>query len=101
MILDTSTEAAPYNEGHIPGAYHCSVRQVESSTYAAYANNTIDYTDENLGNLHEPAELAALLKKYNITKETLEKRYIRMTKSKLIKYLISKMFNVYNIKFIK
>ena len=58
-------------------------------------------TDENLGNLHEPAELAALLKKYNITKETLEKRYIRMTKSKLIKYLISKMFNVYNIKFIK
>lgn len=71
VILDTSTEAAPYNEGHIPGAYHCSVRQVESSTYAAYKNNTIDYTDENLGNLHEPAELAALLKKYNITKDTM------------------------------
>ena len=71
VILDTSTEAAPYNEGHIPGAYHCSVRQVESSTYAAYANNTINYTDENLGNLHEPAELAALLKKYNITKDTM------------------------------
>lgn len=71
VILDTSTEVAPYNEGHIPGAYHCSVRQVESSTYAAYANNTIDYTDENLGNLHEPAELAALLKKYNITKDTM------------------------------
>lgn len=71
VILDTSTEAAPYNEGHIPGAYHCSVRQVESSTYVAYANNTIDYTDENLGNLHEPAELAALLKKYNITKDTM------------------------------
>lgn len=71
VILDTSTEATPYNEGHIPGAYHCSVRQVESSTYAAYANNTIDYTDENLGNLHEPAELAALLKKYNITKDTM------------------------------
>ena len=71
VILDTSTEAAPYHEGHIPGAYHCSVRQVESSTYAAYANNTIDYTDENLGNLHEPAELAALLKKYNITKDTM------------------------------
>lgn len=71
VILDTSTEAAPYNEGHIPGAYHCSVRQVELSTYAAYANNTIDYTDENLGNLHEPAELAALLKKYNITKDTM------------------------------
>ncbi len=47
------------------------MRQVESSTYAAYANNTIDYTDENLGNLHEPAELAALLKKYNITKDTM------------------------------
>lgn len=71
VILDTSTEAAPYNEGHIPGAYHCSVRQVESSTYAAYKNNTIDYTDENLGNLHEPAELATLLKKYNITKDTM------------------------------
>lgn len=71
VILDTSTEATPYNEGHIPGAYHCSVRQVESSTYAAYGNNTIDYTDENLGNLHEPAELAALLKKYNITKDTM------------------------------
>ena len=70
VILDTSTEVKPYNEGHIPGAYHCSVRQVESSTYAAYANNTIDYTDENLGNLHEPAKLAELLKKYNITKDT-------------------------------
>ena len=46
-------------------------------------------------------EILITNKKYNITKETLEKRYIRMTKSKLIKYLISKMFNVYNIKFIK
>lgn len=71
VILDTSTEVTPYNAGHIPGAYHCSVRQVESSTYAAYANNTIDYADENLGNLHEPTELAALLKKYNITKDTM------------------------------
>ena len=40
-------------------------------------------------------------RKYNITKEILEKRYTQMTNSKFIRYLISKMFNVYNIEFIK
>lgn len=46
-------------------------------------------------------EILTTNKKYNITKETLEKRYAKMTNSKFIKYLIGKMFNVYNIKFIK
>lgn len=34
---------------------------------------------------------------YNITKEVLEKRYTKMTNSKLIKFIISKIFNVNNI----
>ena len=34
---------------------------------------------------------------YNITKEVLKKRYIKMTNSKLIKFVISKIFNVNNI----
>ena len=70
VILDTSTSVDTYNAGHIPGSYHCSVRLIETSTYAAYANNTIDYTNENLGNLLEPEKLAEVLKKYNITKDT-------------------------------
>ncbi|MGN1165208.1 MAG: Ig-like domain-containing protein [Lachnospiraceae bacterium] len=70
VVLDTSTAVDTYNEGHIPGSYHCSVRLIETSTYAAYANNTIDYTDENLGNLLAPEELAKVLAKYGITKDT-------------------------------
>lgn len=46
-------------------------------------------------------EILTTNRKCNITKETLEKRYTKMTNSKFIKYLISKMFNVDNIKFLK
>ena len=34
----------------------------------------------------------------NITKEKLEKRYTMMTSSKILKFIINKIFNVYNIK---
>lgn len=34
----------------------------------------------------------------NITKEILEKRYTMMTNSKILRFIISKIFNVYNIK---
>lgn len=34
----------------------------------------------------------------NITKEILEKRYTMMTSSKILRFIISKIFNVYNIK---
>jgi len=34
----------------------------------------------------------------NITKEILEKRYKMMTSSKILRFIISKIFNVYNIK---
>lgn len=35
----------------------------------------------------------------NITNKILEKRYTMMTNSKIVRFIISKMFNVYNIKF--
>ena len=34
----------------------------------------------------------------NITKEILEKRYTMMTSSKILRFIISKIFNVYKIK---
>lgn len=70
VILETSTTETPYREGHIPGAYHSDVHQFETSTYAAYANNTIDYKDENLGNLVSDSELAKVLANYGITQDT-------------------------------
>lgn len=70
VILETSTSADSYNKGHIPGSYFCSVRLIERSCQAAYTNNTIDYTDEELGNFHAPEKLAEVLKNYGITKDT-------------------------------
>lgn len=70
VILETSTSDASYKAGHIPGAYYCSVRNFETSTYAAYANNTIDFKDESLGNVKSPEEIAKVLKDYGITKDT-------------------------------
>lgn len=70
VILETSTTEDSYNEGHIPGAYHCDVHLFETSTYAAYADNSIDYTDENLGNVVTPKELEKVVNDYGITKDT-------------------------------
>ena len=38
---------------------------------------------------------------YDVTKEDLEKRYMKMTNSNILKYLIGKIFNVFDICFIK
>lgn len=46
-------------------------------------------------------EILYTKKDFKITKELLEKRYIKMTNSKILQYIISKTFNVYNIEFIK
>lgn len=70
MILETSTTEDSYKEGHIPGAYHLDVHLIETSTYAAYADNTIDYTNGNLGNLVSPEELTKVMNSYGITKDT-------------------------------
>ena len=70
IILETGTTADAYNKAHIPGAVHCDVHLFETSTYAAYANNTIDFTDESLGNVRSAEELAKVLKEYGITKDT-------------------------------
>lgn len=46
-------------------------------------------------------EVLCTNKDYIITEEVLKKRYSNMTNSRLIKYIIGKMFNMSNIKFIK
>lgn len=70
MILETSTTETPYKTEHIPGAFHADVHLFETSTYAAYANNTIDYTNASLGNLVTPEELTKVLNQYGITTDT-------------------------------
>lgn len=70
MILETSTSEDPYKKGHIPGAYHLDVHKIETSTYAAYADNSIDYTNGNLGNLVSSEELTKVVNEYGITKDT-------------------------------
>lgn len=46
-------------------------------------------------------EILCTNKDYDITKENLEKIYMKMTSSTIMKHLIGKIFNVYNICFIK
>lgn len=46
-------------------------------------------------------ELLYTNKNFTITKEDLENIYKQMTKSKLMMYIIGKIFNIYNINFIK
>jgi len=46
-------------------------------------------------------EILCSNKDYNITKKDLEKRYLKMTNSKIIKYFIKRIFNVNNINFIR
>lgn len=46
-------------------------------------------------------EILCTNKDYDITKEDLEKRYIKMTSSTIMKFLIGRIFNVYNICFIE
>lgn len=70
VVLETSTTPDAYDKGHIPGSYFCSVRKFETSTYAAYANNTIDFKNESLGNINSPEVLAGIMKDYGITKDT-------------------------------
>lgn len=70
VILETSTTDEAYKEGHIPGAYHCDVHLFETSTYAAYADNTIDYSNAELGNIVSPEELKKVVNDYGITKDT-------------------------------
>jgi len=53
-----------------------------------------------LGEQEKP-DLSVLKELEGKTKEDLEKRYTKMSKSTIIKFLIAKIFNVYNISFIK
>lgn len=46
-------------------------------------------------------EILCTNKNYCVTKEDLQKRYTKMTNSATMKYLIGRLFNVYNIYFIK
>lgn len=46
-------------------------------------------------------EILCTNKNYSITKENLEKRYTKMTNSTIMKYLIGKIFNVYDCDFIE
>lgn len=63
-----------------------------------YLRNEFVGTNKYIVDNNVEYELLSNNSNLNITKEILEKRYIMMTSSKILRFIISKIFNVYNIK---
>ena len=63
-----------------------------------YLRNGFVGTDKYIVDNNVEYELLCSNSNLNITKEILEKRYTMMTSSKILRFIISKNFNVYNIK---
>lgn len=66
-----------------------------------YLRNGFISTNKYIIDNNVEYELLCSNSNLNITKEMLEKRYTMMTSSKILRFIISKIFNVYNIKFIE
>ncbi len=63
-----------------------------------YLRNEFVGTNKYIVDNNVEYELLCNNSNLNITKEILEKRYTMMTSSKILRFIISKIFNVYNIK---
>ncbi len=63
-----------------------------------YLKNGFVGTNKYIVDNNVEYELLSNNSNLNITKEILEKRYTMMTSSKILRFIISKIFNVYNIK---
>ena len=63
-----------------------------------YLRNGFVGTNKYIVDNNVEYELLSNNSNLNITKEILEKRYTMMTSSKILRFIISKIFNVYNIK---
>lgn len=63
-----------------------------------YLRNGFVDTNKYIVDNNVEYELLCSNSNLNITKEILEKRYTMMTNSKILRFIISKIFNVYNIK---
>ncbi len=63
-----------------------------------YLRNGFAVTNKYIVDNNVEYELLCSNSNLNITKEILEKRYTMMTSSKILRFIISKIFNVYNIK---
>lgn len=62
-----------------------------------YLRNGFITTNKSLIDNNVEYELLCNNSKLNITNELLQKRYTKMTNSKIVRFIISKIFNVYNI----
>ena len=74
------------------------VSDIKSKRKQFYLRNGFVGTNKYIVDNNVEYELLCNNSNLNITKEILEKRYTMMTSSKILRFIISKIFNVYNIK---
>lgn len=74
------------------------VSDIKNKRKQFYLRNGFVGTNKYIVDNNVEYELLCSNSNLNITKEILEKRYTMMTGSKILRFIISKIFNVYNIK---
>lgn len=74
------------------------VSDIKNKRKQFYLRNEFVGTNKYIDDNNVEYELLSNNSNLNITKEILEKRYTMMTSFKILRFIISKIFNVYNIK---
>lgn len=74
------------------------VSDIKNKRKKFYLRNEFVGTNKYIVDNNVEYELLSNNSNLNITKEILEKRYTMMTSFKILRFIISKIFNVYNIK---
>ena len=73
-------------------------REIKQKRKNFYLRNGFQETNVFYEDAGVEYEILTTNKNFSITKESLEKFYEQMTSSKILKYIIGRIFNVYDIK---
>lgn len=73
-------------------------REIKQKRKNFYLRNGFQETNVFYEDAGVEYEILTTNKNFSTTKESLEKFYVQMTSSKILKYIIGKIFNVYDIK---